>query len=59
VGEGLMDWDSAASFLGVKPRTVKQLWTERRLVGVRVGRLVRFRRSDLEAFVERNSGVRP
>ena len=51
-GEHLVDDEGAASYLGTTPRHVRKLWAERRLAGVKVGRLVRFRRQDLDAFVD-------
>jgi len=51
---GLHDWESAALWLGVSPRLVRELWAKRRLGGVKVGRCVRFRDQDLDDFIERN-----
>ena len=54
---GLMSTDKAAAYLGVKPATL-QVWrsTNRsRLAFVKVGGLVRYRKSDLDAFIEQNT----
>lgn len=51
-GEHLVDDEGAAIYLGTTPRHVRKLWAERRLAAVKVGRLVRFRREDLDAFVD-------
>ena len=55
----LLTTEQAAAYLGVKPRSL-EVW---RCVGrydlpyIKVGRLVRYRRSDLDAFLERNVRV--
>jgi excisionase family DNA binding protein len=48
----LLDWEAAGQYLGTSGRHVKKLWSERRIPGIRVGRLVRFRPADLDAFIE-------
>jgi excisionase family DNA binding protein len=50
----LLDCEGAAAYLATTPRHIRQLWEERRLTAVKLGRLVRFRRQDLDAYVERN-----
>jgi excisionase family DNA binding protein len=47
----LLDWDSAARRLGVTPRMVRELWAQRKLAGVRVGKHIRFDPADLDRFV--------
>jgi len=54
VGPALMDYAEAASYLGTTERHVRQLWQERRLTAVKVGRRVRFAKADLDAFIDRN-----
>ena len=55
----LLTTEQAAAYLGVKPRSL-EVW---RCVGryglpyLKVGRLVRYRQSDLDAFLERNVRV--
>lgn len=48
---GLLGVEDAAEFLACSPRMVRELWARRELPGVRVGRLVRFSRCDLEAYI--------
>ena len=50
----LLTRDQAAEFLGVRPQTLAAWLCRRRyaLPVVRVGRLVRYRLSDLEAFLD-------
>ncbi len=43
----------AAHYLSITERHVRLLWTERRLPAIKVGRLLRFDRGDLDSFVER------
>lgn len=49
---GLLDVDAAAVLLGCTPRNIRELVARQRIPVVRIGRLVRFRRADLEAFVD-------
>lgn len=50
----LMDLAQSATYLGTSERHVRRLWQERRIAVVKVGRRVRFLRSDLDAFIEKN-----
>lgn len=50
----LLDYEGAAAYLATTPRHVRQLWEQRRLTAIKLGRLVRFRRQDLDALIERN-----
>lgn len=50
--EGLVDSDEAARTLGTSARHIRRLVAERRLPFVKVGAFVRFRREDLQAFIE-------
>jgi excisionase family DNA binding protein len=49
----LVDTDEAARVLATSARHVRRLVAERRVAHYKVGRFVRFRRSDLEAFIDR------
>lgn len=49
---GLLNRAQAAEYLGVSERHIQRLWEERRLAAVKVGRFVRWRREDLDAFIE-------
>jgi excisionase family DNA binding protein len=50
----LLDWNGAAERLGVTPRMVRELWAQRKLAAVHVGRHVRFAEEDLDRFIEAN-----
>lgn len=47
----MMTVDEAAKFLRMRPRHVRRLVAERRIVFYRIGRCVRFSRDDLTAYV--------
>ena len=49
---GLLDVAGAAAYLGVTPAFVRRLVLERRVRYFKLGKFVRFRRADLDAFVE-------
>jgi len=49
--DSLLDRAEAAMYLKTSERHIRQLWATRQLAAVRVGRLIRFRRSDLDAFI--------
>lgn len=55
----LLDKAGAAQYLATTERHVQDLWVKRQLTGVKVGRLVRFAKSDLDAFIEANRVGRP
>lgn len=55
----LFDLHEASRFLGVSPWTVRDLIWRGDLPSVRVGRLVRVDRRDLEAFIARNRITSP
>ncbi len=57
--DSLLNRKEAAEFLGVVPHTLEVWATTKRypLPYVRIGRLVKYRYSDLLAFVERNTIV--
>jgi excisionase family DNA binding protein len=50
----LLDYDGAARYLCTTPRHVRELWAKRYLAAIKVGRRVRFAKSDLDAFVMAN-----
>jgi len=54
LGSVFVDYDGAATFLGVTPRLVRELWQRRELTGVKVGRRVRFTQVDLNDYVTRH-----
>ncbi len=51
VDEALLDKDQVAKALGVRVSYVQRLVRERRLAHHKVGRLLRFRPSDVAAFI--------
>jgi excisionase family DNA binding protein len=53
--ESLLNYAEAAELLGTTPRHVRDLQATRRLASCRVGRLVRFRRADLDNYIAANS----
>ena len=48
----LLDYDTAADYLCTTRRHVRELWARRFLPAVKVGRYVRFTRTDLDPFIE-------
>ncbi|WP_366526708.1 helix-turn-helix domain-containing protein [Ferrimicrobium sp.] len=50
----LLDYDQAATYLNTSARHVRQLWQDRKLSAVKVGRLVRFDTRDLDKFIDAN-----
>ena len=48
----LLDKAEAAAYLNTSERHIQRLWAERRITGVKVGRKVRFRIDDLDAWIE-------
>ncbi len=50
--EKLLDINEAASLLGVRPQTLYLWVSQKRIAYRKIGRLVRFRMSDLEEFVD-------
>ena len=51
---GLMDIKEASEYLKLKVSTLYQMSMRKAIPVVKVGRLVRFRRQDLDQFIERN-----
>jgi excisionase family DNA binding protein len=50
----LLDYEGAARYLCTTPRHVRELWAKRYLAAIKVGRCVRFARTDLDAFIAAN-----
>lgn len=48
----LLALEEGAWYLGTTPRQLRELWSRREIAAVKVGRLVRFRREDLDAYIE-------
>lgn len=51
----LLDINDAATQLGTTVRHLRRLVHERRIPFVKVGRLVRFRQADLDAWIENHT----
>ncbi|MBM4056400.1 MAG: helix-turn-helix domain-containing protein [Planctomycetes bacterium] len=51
---GLMDMKQAAAYLAIKVSTLYQFCMRREIPVVKIGRLNRFRRQDLDAFINSN-----
>ena len=54
-GGPLLDIDGAADLLGTSVRHVRRLRAESRIPWVKIGAKLRFRRSELDAYIEANS----
>jgi excisionase family DNA binding protein len=52
--DGLMNMESAAKYLCIKKSSLYQLCMRRQITVVKIGRLNKFRRSDLGDFIKRN-----
>ena len=52
--QGLWDKQQAAAYLGISVSTLSHWICDRRLVFIKVGRLVKFRKTDLDRFIRRN-----
>ncbi len=53
--EKLMDTEEVAEYLGIHPKTVMNLVERKQLKASKVGRVWRFRKSDVDAYLERRS----
>jgi len=51
--EPLIDAERAAEILGLHPKTVKRLAAEGAVPGMKIGRVWRFRESELDAYIVR------
>ena len=51
---GLMDVRGAAKYLGVRVSSIYQMTFKKKIRFVKVGRLCRFRKVDLDKFIENN-----
>lgn len=50
----LLDADEAAAYLHTTRRHIQLLWDRRQLPAIKVGRLVRFHKDDLNTYIEEN-----
>jgi excisionase family DNA binding protein len=51
--ERLLDSDEAASLLKIHPKTLQRMAREKRISGIQIGKLWRFRASALDEFLQR------
>ncbi len=49
----LLNWLEAAKYLAVRPSTIRAWTRNGRLASVKLGKVVRYRRTDLEALIKR------
>ena len=52
--EGLMDMELAAKYLSIKKSSLYQLCMRKQITIVKIGRLNKFRKSDLDDFINQN-----
>ncbi len=52
--EGLMDMESAAEYLSIKKSSLYQICMRKQIAIVKIGRLNKFRKSDLDDFINQN-----
>ena len=57
VFEPLLDSDEAAQLLRIHPKTLQRMARNRQIHGIQVGKLWRFRASDLEGWIRRKTAV--
>ena len=50
--EPLLDSDEVAQLLKIHPKTLQRMARRRQIPGVQIGKLWRFRRSELNAWIE-------
>jgi len=51
-GSELLDKAAAADYINSTYRHIERLWSERRITGYRIGGKIRFKKSDLDEFIE-------
>ncbi len=52
--DGLMDMESAAKYLCIKKSSLYQLCMRKQIAVAKIGRLNKFRKSDLDAFIDKS-----
>lgn len=50
-----LGWEEGARILGCTPKTLRVWVSKRKVPYIKVGRLTRFRRSDLKEYLDRNT----
>lgn len=48
----LLDYGDAAKYLATSERHIRRLWEYGQISGVKVGKLTRFRKADLDKYIE-------
>ena len=51
--EPLLDSDEAAQLLKIHPKTLQRMARQRQIPGIQIGKLWRFRSSELNAWIEK------
>ncbi len=51
---GLIDMESAAEYLSIKKSSLYQITMRKQITVVKIGRLNRFRKSDLDDYISQN-----
>ena len=54
--EPLLDSEQAAALIQIHPKTLQKFAREGQIQGIHIGKLWRFRRSALEAWIDRQTG---
>ncbi len=52
--DGLMDMEPAAKYLSIKKSSLYQICMRKQIAVVKIGRLNKFRKSDLDDFINQN-----
>ena len=52
--DGLMDMESAAKYLSIKKSSLYQLSMRKKITKVKIGNLNKFRKYDLDAFIDKS-----
>jgi len=53
--DGLIDMDEASKYLSIKKSSLYQICMRKQITIVKIGKLNKFRKTDLDAFIERNT----
>ena len=54
-GQGLMDMDEASKYLCIKKSSLYQICMRKEITIVKIGRLNKFRKFDLDAFIDKKT----
>jgi excisionase family DNA binding protein len=53
--DGLIDMDTAAKYLGIKKSSLYRISMRKEITKVKIGRLNKFRKNDLDTFIDKNT----